>query len=138
MACFSGPLAPESCGRLVGSARVPKGKSLEVTESSRGQPLHSDLAGDPEMQYLLEFFVERLPDRARSMVVALDSGDLEQLKVLAHQLKGAAGSYGFFPITDLCRDLEARVVAEMSADEIRTAISLVAELCNRATHLPPG
>lgn len=85
---------------------------------------------------LLESFVSQLPDRARAMRAAHEKGDSAQLKVLAHQLKGAAGSYGFAPISEVCRELESAVVGGRSAAEVRTAIARVAELCALATHLP--
>lgn len=67
---------------------------------------------------------------------AFDDGDLDQLKVLAHQLKGAAGSYGFGPISVVCSQLEKVVLEGAPSETILAAIARVADFCERATHLP--
>jgi HPt (histidine-containing phosphotransfer) domain-containing protein len=56
--------------------------------------------------------------------------------VLAHQLKGAAGSYGFAQISETCQLLEAGVAKRAPAAEILGVLARLAELCRRATHLP--
>ena len=106
---------------------------METTESNG--PLFSSLADDPDLQDLLEEFVARLPGRAEEMRIAFEGGDRDRLKTLAHQLKGAAGSYGFSPITDVCRDLEESVRDGGDEDTIREALGAVVDLCERATHL---
>ena len=41
----------------------------------------------------------------------MSSGEMNQLKVLAHQLKGAAGGYGFAAISNVSASLESAVIA---------------------------
>jgi len=108
---------------------------LETTESTP-RPLHSDLANDADMTDLLQSFVEQLPDRANAMRGAHETGDKARLRILAHQMKGAAGSYGFSPISEVCRELEAAVASGAGASEVRAILARVAELCSLATHLP--
>ena len=57
--------------------------------------IRSEFAGDPEMDGIVWLFVSELPQRVGSVQEALISSDWERLRTLAHQLKGAAGGYGF-------------------------------------------
>jgi HPt (histidine-containing phosphotransfer) domain-containing protein len=50
---------------------------------------------DPEMAELAELFLEGLPSRIGAIRKAWDSGDLGQVRFGSHQLRGAAGGYGF-------------------------------------------
>jgi HPt (histidine-containing phosphotransfer) domain-containing protein len=70
------------------------------------EPLYSSMADDPLLAGLIPGFVDALEARVAAMHVARAEGRLEDLKVLAHQLKGAAGGYGFKPISDAARELE--------------------------------
>ncbi len=70
------------------------------------EPLVSELADDEDLADLLNAFVKELPSRAAAIAEAADSGDHALLARLAHQLKGAAGSYGFSSITDAARAVE--------------------------------
>ncbi len=75
------------------------------------QPLYSSLATDPDLAELVEIFVESLPERVETLKQAFDQGDWETLRRTAHQLKGAAGSYGFDPLSPSAAKLEQRVDA---------------------------
>ena len=108
---------------------------MNVTESSKN-PLYSDLACAEDMLDLLESFVSQLPNRAAALSGSFDSGDIAQAKVLAHQLKGAAGSYGFTPISEACLAFEGCLL-EDNDDTTRRALTCVVDLCVRATHRPP-
>ncbi len=57
--------------------------------------IRSEFAGDPEMDGIVWLFVSELPQRVASIQAALAASDWEGLRTLAHQLKGAAGGYGF-------------------------------------------
>ena len=57
--------------------------------------LYSNLAADADLADLVDLFVRELPDRLQCLEQAIVQGDLETLRRLAHQLKGAGGSYGF-------------------------------------------
>ncbi len=61
---------------------------------------------DPEMIDIVQEFVAGLPERVESLVAAFRAGDLERLVVLAHQLKGAGGSYGYPDISEAARTIE--------------------------------
>ena len=50
------------------------------------------LASDPEMAELVALFVDELPTRVAAIQQAAADGDWLQVRLLAHQLKGAGGS----------------------------------------------
>lgn len=79
---------------------------LMSTTNASVEPIHSDFADDPDFAELLEMFYESLQERRGEMVNSFQNGDFEQLKTLAHQLKGAGGGYGFTGLTPLAADLE--------------------------------
>jgi HPt (histidine-containing phosphotransfer) domain-containing protein len=70
------------------------------------QPIRSTYEDDPDMLELVQSFAEELPERASALEALLANGQLDDLQVLAHQLKGAGGGYGFQVITDVAASLE--------------------------------
>jgi signal transduction histidine kinase/CheY-like chemotaxis protein/HPt (histidine-containing phosphotransfer) domain-containing protein len=62
-------------------------------------PLHSSYAADPAMQPLIARFVRRLPDRVAALRVESRAPGSEKLSLLLHRLKGAAGGFGYQPIS---------------------------------------
>jgi len=50
---------------------------------------------DPEMAALAEMFLEQLEIRIRELRDACRRGDLDTIRFGTHQLRGAAGGYGF-------------------------------------------
>ncbi|MEP0846777.1 MAG: Hpt domain-containing protein [Phycisphaerae bacterium] len=76
--------------------------------SASPEPLRSSLlAADPDMRDLVAEFVGELPTRIESARQALEAADWTLLKRIAHQLKGAGGSYGYPDITRLAAAMEA-------------------------------
>jgi histidine phosphotransfer protein HptB len=90
-------------------------------------PIYSSLADDPDLGELVEMFVQEMPDRINTLKTQAQSRDWEQLARTAHQLKGAAGSYGFDAVTP-CAEQLIRVVKD-ARDEDRIFAALV-ELVN--------
>lgn len=59
-------------------------------------PLVSSLlAEEPDMRDLVEEFITGLEERAGEFAAAFADREWDRLRVLAHQLKGAGGSYGY-------------------------------------------
>ncbi|MDB4973731.1 MAG: luxQ 3, partial [Myxococcaceae bacterium] len=107
------------------AAAVPK---AEPTKAAHSQ-LVSELAGEPEMAAVIAKFVERMPDRVRALSDAASKGDRLLLSRLAHQLKGAAGGYGFPSITRTAGVLEHRI-ADPAVDYHDALIELL-RLCEQ-------
>ena len=73
-----------------------------------GQPTadQSDIDYDIEMEKLVDEFVESLPGYAAGLQEATENQDWEQVKSLAHQLKGTGGGFGFQNISALAENIE--------------------------------
>jgi len=104
---------------------------MTSTATSAG-PLYSTLDADPDLREIVEMFVEEMPDRTASLLDRLDASDWEGLRRVAHQLKGAAGSYGFEPITHSAAGVEDAVRESRPEEEIRRMVQELVVLCDRA------
>lgn len=76
-----------------------------------GAPIHSRFASDPEMREIVALFVAELPARIGELHAAWRTGDLDRIRIMAHQLKGAGGGYGFPDLSTLAGELEAAIRA---------------------------
>ncbi len=110
-----------------------QGKDTVSADQLSGQPLHSEYADDPDMQELVEMFVSELPERAKAIEDAVKQADIANLTRLSHQLKGAAGGYGFTPITDAAAVVESLAKAEKDLQDMEMSIAELLSLCRRAT-----
>jgi HPt (histidine-containing phosphotransfer) domain-containing protein len=97
--------------------------------STSSQPIYSTLAADPDMSELVEMFVEEMPNRVAGLAAALDGGDWALLGRLAHQIKGAAGSYGFGQLTPASAKLEKSCKSQDPEDAIQTACEDLLAMC---------
>lgn len=103
------------------------------TDAGDDAPLISQLAGDPEMEELVEFFIGDLRERMARLEAAMSDGDREALHALIHQLKGAAGGYGFPDITDAARSVEQTMLAtEGELSGVSEQVEDLIALCRRA------
>lgn len=68
--------------------------------------IRSEYADDPDFTDLLRAFAADLPDRVTDLRMAFDAGAIDDLRIRAHQLKGAGGGYGYPELTHLARELE--------------------------------
>lgn len=97
-------------------------------------PLTSEFAGDAELTELVEFFVQEMDGRVRDLRTALEADDLQTLRRLAHQLKGAAGGYGFPVIGDAAATVERSIQGqEADLSSIRERAEDLITLCRRAS-----
>ena len=114
--------------RHVGSQYEPAAKCTK-------EPLVSELGHHPELRELLSEFVATLPARVAALAAA--AGDLGRMAALAHQLKGAAGSYGFPAITEAVGRLEAMAKNGGRSEDTQACLRELANLCGRASAMPP-
>lgn len=97
------------------------------------EPLYSEIGGDTDMKQLVEFFVAELQVRIDSLKNAYGSNDAGELKTLAHQLKGAAGGYGFPSISECAATLEQGVITnEGDVSGLKAEVDALIDLCRRA------
>jgi HPt (histidine-containing phosphotransfer) domain-containing protein len=95
--------------------------------------LRSQLANDPEMRELLELFLSELPKRANAVMHAWQSGELNTLRRVAHQLKGSCAGYGFPTIGSVAGDLENTITVNGPLERIAEDVRELVALCERAT-----
>ena len=80
---------------------------------------------------LVEMFVAELPDKIAALEQALTDQDFQTLAIKAHQLKGAAGSYGFPSVSEAAMELEAGAKAQEDLDKLRRHFETLTDLCQR-------
>jgi len=102
------------------------------SELALSTPLYSPLAEDPDLADLVTLFVDEMPDRIAGLLARLEQGDWEGLRRLAHQLKGAAGSYGFTPITPMAGRVEHAIRNGQPEEQIRQSVGELIALCRQA------
>jgi HPt (histidine-containing phosphotransfer) domain-containing protein len=96
-----------------------------------GTIVTSTLSDDPDLQEIVRQFVRDLPDRSSAMLRAAQTSDTETLKRLAHQLKGAGGSYGFPGITEAAAAVEQALAEGLDEAVLRARVETLAGLCRR-------
>ena len=98
---------------------------------SEGARITSSYAADPDMKDVLEEFVVNLPAKVSKLADLLARQELEELRRLAHQLKGAGGGYGFPQLSERAAALEAQIKAAAGADVVTASVSELAALIRR-------
>jgi HPt (histidine-containing phosphotransfer) domain-containing protein len=105
----------------------------QFDHSGSAAPIVSEYARDPDMAELIIFFIAELQSRIGVMSQAVESGDLKCLKTMAHQIKGAAGGYGFPAITNCAAELEAVLNDDgVESPGLRQKTDALIAVCNRA------
>jgi signal transduction histidine kinase/CheY-like chemotaxis protein/HPt (histidine-containing phosphotransfer) domain-containing protein len=94
--------------------------------------LHSSFAADPEMVEIIVRFVASLPERVAAIRAAARGAEPDVLLRLVHQLKGAAGGYGFGEIGVRAFDVEEALRGGSEQAVVLRLIEELAELCERA------
>lgn len=100
--------------------------------TSTSDPLYSTLGGDPDLGEIVELFVEEMPERVSNLLNLMESQDWDELRRAAHQLKGAAGSYGFGPISPAAAQVEDAIRSSDGEEQIRQTVEELVNLCSRA------
>ena len=99
---------------------------------NQAEPIYSALGEDPDLREIVELFVDEMPDRVSSLLERLDAADWEGVRRLAHQLKGAAGSYGFSQITSSAARVESAIRETEPEEEVCQLVEDLVLLCRRA------
>jgi signal transduction histidine kinase/DNA-binding NarL/FixJ family response regulator len=110
--------------------------------SVSAQPLRSTMGDESAVQTLLTRFISRLPERVKALRTCLEEEDLEKLRQTVHQLKGAAGGYGYPQLTHQAGRAEQKLAAGDSLEavrgEIESLIALVRSVDGYDTHRETG
>ncbi|MBX3389339.1 MAG: Hpt domain-containing protein [Phycisphaeraceae bacterium] len=106
-----------------------------MSAGKQAEPLRSRFAGDAEMVELVEEFVQELPRRADALRGLLRASQFDELRRAAHQLKGAAGGYGFPTISDSAAGVERTLHSGVDTAQIavlQRQVDELIDLCGRA------
>jgi HPt (histidine-containing phosphotransfer) domain-containing protein len=93
--------------------------------------VYSRLGDDPDMADILDMFIDEIPSRMTAMLEQYNQGNWEGLRRLAHQLKGAAGSYGFDGVSPYAQRLERTILDGEPRQQIHDALMELVELSSR-------
>jgi CheY-like chemotaxis protein len=100
--------------------------------SSDDETVVSTFADDEGMKNIIHQFALDLPARSDAILRAFHDADTATLERLAHQLKGAAGGYGFPSITEAAAAVEQGVNERIDRSSLRLRVEALASLCHRA------
>jgi len=99
---------------------------------SAGPPVYSEHREEPDFRGLLEEFAATRTDRLEQLHSVFAAGRIDDLRVQAHQLKGAGGGYGFPELSDLAGQLEvACTPPHAGLDVIFWRLDLLADYLSR-------
>jgi HPt (histidine-containing phosphotransfer) domain-containing protein len=94
-------------------------------------PIYSQLADDPDLYGIVKMFVEEMPTRMERLIKEYDEKNWGELKNMAHQLRGAAGCYGFGEVAPAAGRLEQSLKNELPEEEIQQSLAELLDLCRR-------
>lgn len=99
------------------------------------EPLVSAFIDDAEMSELVELFVEEMSERVATLERLWSEGEMNELKTIAHQLKGSSGGYGFPTITEAAATLENSLKnGTAPASDLRASFDELLTLCKRVSN----
>lgn len=102
----------------------------------QGEQIRSTHAGDAKLAGVLQRFVERLPLRIAEIEQFLADRNAAELQRVIHQLKGAAGGYGFPVITEQAARVETLLRGGAGLEQVEPEIRKVVLLLRRVDGCP--
>ncbi|MCZ6794004.1 MAG: ATP-binding protein [Planctomycetota bacterium] len=128
---------PETTGGDASTPAESAGAGAQATEAA-GR-LHSEVLEaieDPELIRLVESFLSSLPGKLGEIEKMLVSGDRVSVARSAHQLKGAAGGYGYPAMGEKADELERLAAGTGDRETMRCLVADLVALANRSAALP--
>ncbi|MDH5653470.1 MAG: ATP-binding protein [Gammaproteobacteria bacterium] len=78
-------------------------------------PVISSLADDPVIGQLLPEYIKRLPEIAVDIQTTFREGNIDKLRMCAHNLKSTSGGYGYMQLYQLASRLEFEILKQDKA-----------------------
>jgi HPt (histidine-containing phosphotransfer) domain-containing protein len=103
---------------------------IDSSPAAEAGPIRSTLADDGDFVELLELFAETLPEKRVTVRELQNKGAVDELRVWAHQLKGASGGYGFPGLSEAAAELEQGCKAG-ETDRVTRAVDRIVDYLNR-------
>jgi len=110
--------------------------TTEPDAQANERAMYSVFEHDPDLADIVTLFVQEMPERIEELRAAADAGDVDAAVRLAHQLKGAAGGYGFEPLGEVAARVEhalqqAAADGSPDAELVRGLARPLIEACGR-------
>lgn len=109
-----------------------------LQNNHHNEGIYSRLCDDPDLLDILEMFVEEMPGRVEALLRHLEDKNWESLRRTAHQIKGAAGSYGFEVLTPVAARVEHAIRDNEPEERLCAAVMELVDLCRRVRHGRPA
>lgn len=91
---------------------------------------------DPDLQDIVGLFIEELPERVAAIEAAHASGQLENVRWLAHQLHGSSGGYGFAFLGTAAAHVE-RLAERQKKEELSDALAMFRQIATAIMEAKP-
>jgi len=104
---------------------------LPATAPDHEGPLDSCYAANAVLQPHIERFVRRLPERLEALRVEVRTPGSDKLPLLLHQLKGAAGGFGYHPISSAAGAVEELLREGSDHALVLRALDELCAVCGR-------
>ena len=114
--------------RPANGSQAPRSLRAEVAT----EPLISEFEDDAEMRDIIGIFVGGMQARVALLREATAIGDRSALEHIAHQLRGAAGGFGFGAISIAAERLELASKGGADRTAVEPLVAALIGLCNRA------
>jgi histidine phosphotransfer protein HptB len=95
------------------------------------QVYRSDFADDEDMKELVGEYVDRLPAEVARLSALLESKQIEDLRRVAHQLKGSGGGYGFPTLTELAAVADRSIKDNAPLERIKADVDALIAFIRR-------
>ena len=86
---------------------------------------------DPDLEEGVAFFLKDIGDDLKAIQALLTAGGMEEIRFLAHRMKGSGASFGFDPITEFGARMES-AATEKDIEEVNHNIT---KLLNYLDHV---
>lgn len=84
---------------------------------------------EEDLESVTAEFAALLPERGLMIADAIATGDLARATRLLHQLRGAAGSYGFTAVSEAAAKMEAGLASSVSDEDVRVLAGELLSAC---------
>jgi signal transduction histidine kinase/DNA-binding response OmpR family regulator len=106
-------------------------KSLVIAQADSTGPIRSTLMNYPGLANIINEFIADLPDIVQQLETLSRQHDMDRLRRLAHQLRGACGGFGFDCITDVAAKAEDAIRSSQPPLAISNSINSLIQIIRR-------
>ena len=109
-----------------------------VTLAATIDVIRSEFSMDPDMAEIVGIFVEEMPAKVEKLTQMFAAMQFDELRRIAHQLKGSSGGYGFSELGKVAGSLEHCLMTHADGvatgdpvTEIRSEFERLIDMCKR-------